>query len=142
MVIPAGMNCMVQVARLVGQTILSSARCSGLTEDFFRLTELLLAQQAAEPVLERLDPPRRAVVIMALLGLVLVGLFLVTGIMLGGHWVRRLARHRPGMRDRSKGDPAASANQRLRESLRPLLPEIDPADTIHLDAPSKETKID
>ena len=38
---------------------------------------LLAAEDAAEPVLERLDPPRRAAVVMALLALTLIGLFLI-----------------------------------------------------------------
>ena len=60
------------------------------------LSFLLLAQDAAKPVLERIDPPRRAALIMALLGLTLVGLFLIVLAMVGGHWARRLARQRPG----------------------------------------------
>ena len=38
---------------------------------------LFAAEKATDPVLEKLDPPRRAAVIMALLGLTLVGLFLI-----------------------------------------------------------------
>src|SRR5438128_2371237 len=81
---------------------------------------LLANQQLAEPVLERLDPPRRAAVIMALLGLALIGLFLIIVVMVGGHWVRRMARHRPGQR-RAGLNPASVG--RLQESLQAILPE-------------------
>jgi hypothetical protein len=107
-----------------------------------RIGILLIAQQSAEPVLERLDPPRRAAVVMALLALVLTGVLLVTIAMLGGHWVRRLARYRPG-RQRATGDAeAARKNRQLRESLRSVLPEVETGDTIHLDGATKETKFD
>ena len=52
---------------------------------------LLLAQQAKE-----MSPPTRAIVLMALLGIALVGLMLVVMVLLGGHWVRRLGNHRRG----------------------------------------------
>jgi hypothetical protein len=45
--------------------------------------------------LERLDPVTRARALMALLGLVLLGVTLVACVMIGGRWVRRLARHLP-----------------------------------------------
>jgi hypothetical protein len=76
---------------------------------------LLAAEEAAEPVLERLDPPRRAAVVMALLALTIIGLFLVVFTMVGGHWVRRLARHRPG-RSRRPGADAPDDSQ-LRQAL-------------------------
>lgn len=37
-----------------------------------------------------LDPPTRAVLLMALLAFVILGLGLMLGVMLGGRWVRRL----------------------------------------------------
>ena len=97
-----------------------------------RFRILLLAQQAAEPVLERLDPPRRAAVIMALLGLVLTGLLLVTIAMVGGHWVRRLARHRPGGErlPNSSQAEAARKNRQLRESLSAILPDVPSGDSV------------
>lgn len=52
---------------------------------------LLVAQSSAE-----LPPPVRAVAMMALLGIVLLGLLLIASILLGGHWVRRLGGHRRG----------------------------------------------
>ncbi len=57
-------------------------------------TRSLLA--AEEPLLHRLDPVLRAQVLMALLGLVLLGLVLVLLVMIGGRYVRRLARQRNG----------------------------------------------
>jgi hypothetical protein len=100
---------------------------------------LLASQQAGDAVLERLDPPRRAAVVMALLGLTLVGLFLITFVMVGGHWVRRLARHRPGKRQFTKSVPSEA---RLREALDGILPEGNPSDTLLLDTSSKDTKVE
>jgi hypothetical protein len=97
---------------------------------------------AAASVLERLDPPKRAAVVMALLALVLTGLVLVTCIMLGGHWVRRIARHKPGAtpsRTVSR-DPAES--RRLREALDGMLPATKSGDTVQLDASTSDTVVD
>lgn len=102
-------------------------------------TILFAAQQAGDAVLERLDPPRRAAVVMALLGLTLIGLFLVTFVMVGGHWVRRLARHRPGQRRFVKH---AATEGGLREALQEILPEGNSSDTVLLDTPSKDTKVE
>ena len=46
--------------------------------------------------LERLPPPTRAAILMALLGILLLGLFLVVVILLGGNWVRKWGKHRRG----------------------------------------------
>ena|SRR5438874_1580712 len=100
---------------------------------------LLAIQQSAEPVLQQLDPPRRAAVIMALLALTLIGLFLILFIMVGGHWVRRMARHRPGQR-RAVYNPATIGQ--LPESLQAILPEIKTGDTVLVDTPSRDTKTD
>ena len=97
------------------------------------------AQQTGDAVLERLDPPRRAAVVMALLGLTLVGLFLITFVMVGGHWVRRLARHRPGRR---RFVTKAATEGELRDALKQILPEGNPSDTVLLDTSSKDTKIE
>ncbi|MEX2111721.1 MAG: hypothetical protein WD845_00960 [Pirellulales bacterium] len=56
---------------------------------------VLAAEQAAEPLLMRLDPPRRVQVIMALLGLLLVAGLLVALVVMGGRRARRIARLRP-----------------------------------------------
>jgi hypothetical protein len=69
----------------------------GVTERLaFRVGALLLAaNQRAEPLLVRLEPRQRAKVVMALLGLVIVGAGLVALAWLGGREVRRIARKRP-----------------------------------------------
>jgi hypothetical protein len=100
---------------------------------------LFAAQHAGDAVLERLDPPRRAAVVMALLGLTLIGMFLITFVMVGGHWVRRLARHRPGRR---RFVTKAAAEGELREALQQILPEGNSSDTVLLDTSSKDTKIE
>jgi len=100
------------------------------------------AGQATTPVLERLDPPRRAVVIMALLGLVLTGVVLVTCVMLGAHWVRRLARHKPTGHRATGESRGVAERDRLRKSLEPMLPDSKTSDTVQLDTSTKETKVD
>jgi hypothetical protein len=100
-------------------------------------TALLAAEPSTEPVLEQLDPPRRAAVVMALLGITLIGLFLVLFIMMGGHWVRRLARHRP----RTVIDaPPPQEIQRQRPAQRPLPADTKSNETLLLDTPSHDTK--
>jgi hypothetical protein len=102
---------------------------------------VLLADQRTEPVLERLDPPRRVAVIMALLALVLTGLVLVTCAMIGARWVRRMARHRPGGQ-RTAATAMAAENQRLRDALESVLPETKTDDTMHVGRSPGETKLD
>jgi hypothetical protein len=102
----------------------------------------VLAAESAGPALERLDPPRRAAVVMALLALVLTGLVLITCAMLGAHWVRRLARHKPGDRRTDPTTTDAIMNRRLRASLENILPGYKAGDTIHTDVSTKETKAD
>jgi hypothetical protein len=85
---------------------------------------LPVAQQAAGPLIERLDPPRRAAVVMAIVALALVGLLLVACVMIGAHWVRRLARHQHGPTRTTNIE-----NQRLRAALRPILPDGAPEET-------------
>src|SRR3954471_21367114 len=90
----------------------------------------LFASPSMDPVLERLDPPRRAAVVMALLGLTLVGLFLITFALIGGHWVRRLARHRPAASRRSGPPPTVSE---LQESFHTMPPDAKTGETVLLD---------
>jgi len=59
------------------------------------MPSLMAAAADAQPI-EKLPPPTRVAVIMVLLGLVILGLFIVVAILLGGHWVRRLGKHRRG----------------------------------------------
>jgi len=86
---------------------------------------LLALQESVKIPLERLDPPRRAAVLMAILALVLTGIALVACVMIGGRWVRRLARHELG---RTKNTTHVE-NRRLREALRPILPEGQTGET-------------
>jgi hypothetical protein len=102
---------------------------------------LLLAEQSTEPVIERLDPPRRAAVLMALLALVLTGLVLVACVMIGAHWVRRLARHTPG-KGRNRAAESASQTQRLRDALASVLPEAKTDETVNLGRSPRDTRID
>jgi hypothetical protein len=101
----------------------------------------LLAKQSTEPVLEQLDPPRRAAVLMALLALVLTGMALVACAMIGGHWVRRMAQHKPGA-FRAKAAEGAAQNRRLRDALSSVLPEAKTNDTIQLGRAPSDTKLD
>ena len=102
----------------------------------------VFAAETTSPVLERLDPPRRAVVVMALLGLVLTGLVLITCVMLGAHWVRRLARHKPNDLLPAIESRGAAERDRLRRSLEPILPDVKTGDTVQIDGSTKETKVD
>jgi hypothetical protein len=102
---------------------------------------ILLAKHSTDAVIEKLDPPRRAAVLMALLGLVLLGLAMVACAMIGAHWVRRMARHRPGV-SRARAVEAAAQNQRLREALASVLPEAKTDDTVQLGKAPTDTKLD
>lgn len=61
------------------------------------LESCLLAAAAAEenPVAQpkNLPEPVRQIAYMALLGIVLLGMLMIVGTMLGGHWVRRWGNH-------------------------------------------------
>ena len=80
---------------------------------------LLAAAERTEPLLMRLDPQQRAKVLMALVGLVLVGALLVGLAWLGGRHVRRIARKRP--RPASRHD-----DQWYRKPLVPKEPASPP----------------
>jgi hypothetical protein len=97
----------------------------------------LAEQKLAEPLFERLDPPRRAAVVMALLAITIVGLFLVAFVMLGGNWARRLARRRHGPSHRIKN----IENERLRSALEPILPVDNSSETIVVNKRSDDTVI-
>jgi hypothetical protein len=112
---------------------------------YFSVIHLLAANvgdNAATSVLERLDPPKRAAVVMALLGLVLTGLVLVTCAMLGAHWVRRLARHRPGTKQTRTISRSPAENKRLRDALESVLPSAKSSDTVQLDSSTSDTIVD
>ncbi|WP_428308563.1 hypothetical protein [Lacipirellula sp.] len=55
---------------------------------------LALAEAAAPP--QKLSPPASAAVLMALLGIALLGMLLVVIILLGGNWVRKQGKYRRG----------------------------------------------
>lgn len=79
----------------------------------------LAAEKQSEPLLTRLDPATRAKVLMALLGLVLVGLSLVALAWWGGRRVRQVA---------SKPLPPTQPNED-RWYRKPLVaPETNPRD--------------
>lgn len=59
------------------------------------LTQILDLTPLAEAGLLRLDPPTRARVLMALLAIILVGIFLLAAVLIGARWVRRLLRMPP-----------------------------------------------
>lgn len=76
----------------------------------------ILVAEAEQAVIEKLDPERRAAVILALIGLALLGVLLVVLVMLGGRWARRGVKLRP---DRSKPpqEKDKSASFRSAETL-------------------------
>jgi hypothetical protein len=65
---------------------------------------LLAAEEKARPLLLRLDPQNRAKVLMALLGLVLVGIGLVALTVMAGRQVLRIARTSHGPTRRYEDD--------------------------------------
>jgi hypothetical protein len=65
---------------------------------------ILAQNEKAEPLLLRLDPQTRAKVVMALLGIVLVGIMLVTLIMIAARSVLRAARATRGPTRRGEDD--------------------------------------
>jgi len=113
--------------------------------DLSRFVVAPLAQVTDTPVLDRLDPPKRAAVIMAVLALVLTGMALIAAAMIGAHWVRKLARQRP-RNNALSGDALANLqNEHLRASLKELLPKADTADTantVQINPADSDTKVD
>lgn len=101
---------------------------------------LLLGEQPAKSVLEQLEPPQRAAVFMALLGLVLTGLALVTCVMIGARWVRGIARHKPGSRESIA--LGAARRQHGRQSLTSILPDSKAGDTLQLGNGPDDTRPD
>jgi hypothetical protein len=112
---------------------------------FYTSIQILAVNASAPPassVLERLDPPKRAAVVMALLGLVLTGLVLVTCVMLGSHWVRQLARHRPPQQGERTTSRSPAESRRLRHALDGILPSVKSGDTVQHDSSSSDTIVD
>lgn len=70
-----------------------------MNQTIWVLANILLA--ARQTMLEKLDPPTRASVLMALLGLIILGFGLMLLVWLGGRFVRRYRQGRPRRRDDS-----------------------------------------
>lgn len=68
------------------------------------LLQLPLWAAESEPLVRKLDPVLRTQVLMALLGLLLIGLLLILLVLMGGRYVRRLARHRAGASSAAQDD--------------------------------------
>lgn len=81
---------------------------------------LSAAEEKAEPLLMRLDPQSRAKVVMALLGLVLVGVALVVMVITGRRLVVRIAR-------RSYQPTPTHEDDWYRKPLVPKRPEEPPS---------------
>jgi hypothetical protein len=75
-------------------------------------------QLAAAQGKDKLPPPTRAAAQMALLGILLVGVFFIVLILLGGHWVRRQGSPR-------RGPVVPPDRAPLREESPPRLDEHD-----------------
>jgi hypothetical protein len=64
-----------------------------------KLAAILLGADAPRPLIERLDPERRAAVMAALAGLIFLAFALMAGVWLWGQWLRRrLRKDRPASR--------------------------------------------
>ncbi|MCO6043068.1 hypothetical protein NG895_04045 [Aeoliella sp. ICT_H6.2] len=63
--------------------------------NLFAQIPILLADETKQTALERLDPDRRAAVILALVGLSLLGVLLIVIVMLGARWARQRRPQRP-----------------------------------------------
>ena len=101
---------------------------------------LLIAEKSHESALERMPVDKRAAVSMALLAITLIGLFLVILAMLGGHWVRRIARQRPRKSSAINTSPDTD-DLELRRALQSVLPEAKTDDTMHFGKSSPDTKV-
>jgi hypothetical protein len=91
--------------------------------------------------LEKLPPPTRTIILMSLLGILLLGLFIVVAILLGGNWVRKLGKHRRGpsvpldvvpLRPRIDRETQRSATDRLPVRC-PVEENLDDNDTKVID---------
>lgn len=103
--------------------------------------DLLGAANPAIPLIERLDPYRKVAVIMALLALIVIGVFLVAATMLGGNWARRLARQRPGACSKVLSKDHGVYVHHSRAKLEGVPPEIDTKNTVNIDRTTDETKV-
>ena len=98
----------------------------------------LLSQVDAAPML---DPPIRAVLLMALLAFIILGLGLIAGAMIGGRWVRRLGGDEltKPMRLRRRSEQASTAGVGSTPVIGPNWNR--PGETARLDAAGAETQV-
>jgi hypothetical protein len=122
---------------IVGQSILSA---HSSISAWIGAATFLLAEKEVGAAIERMKPEQRAAVIMALLALTLIGLFLIVFAMLGGHWARRLARHRPRKKELDANHSFDETDAMLRQSLESVLPEAKSDDTMQFGKGASETK--
>ncbi|MDC0935636.1 hypothetical protein OAS39_05075 [Pirellulales bacterium] len=94
---------------------------------------LPLAQQAPK----EMPPTTRAMMLMALLGILLVGLFLIAAVLLGGHWVRRI-----GDRKRGPSVPPDRAPLSMQPSPEPPRPSTAADGDTIADATDKSTAVE
>jgi hypothetical protein len=92
-----------------------------------------LAADAKQLPWDRLDPVRRAQVLMALLGLLLLGFLLIMLVLVGGRYARRLARQRPANRS-----PSETAQQPKRSTVPWAEDDNDDDEDGELDEPLGE----
>jgi hypothetical protein len=97
----------------------------------------------AEAAREKLPPPTRAAVMMALLGIALVGLLIIVLILLGGHWVRRQGAFRRGRSVPPDQRPLCESKADSGIDLNGTLPTPNPAtrDTIADESNDGNTKL-
>ena len=86
----------------------------------------LLGQTPASQAGEQIDPARNAILLIVLLGLVLLGITLIACIMIGGSWVRRLARSKISQ----SHSTLASDKEKWRHDLAAQLPDTKLEETI------------
>ena len=105
-------------------------------------SSVLIAQSAEGPLIQRLDPQRNVALVMALFAIVLIGITLVACIMIGGHWVRKLARSQP----KRKSSPMTNSEAwraALSDSLATeKLSEGKSSETVFSDGASDDTRVD
>ena len=98
----------------------------------------LLGQAPTSRAIEQLDPVRNAILLIVLLGLVLLGITLIACVMIGGRWVRRLARpHISPSNSRH-----ASGKEKWRQDLANQLPDAKLEETIVTNRTTDDTRAD
>ncbi|MEN1681500.1 MAG: hypothetical protein AAGJ46_18110 [Planctomycetota bacterium] len=108
-----------------------------------RCQSLLAEATTAEPAaaaLERLEPEARVAVLMALVALVLVGLLLLSVIVIGARWVRRVANERPRQPLTSTDSYPAASKQAAEPADLPTGHAEQPDTTV--EPPPQETRLD